>query len=126
MPTGGPAWRSSPLCQLKGNWFDADLLVSPLQADCETRFRFTADGRVQAAQDADNAAAETGSRLGLNISKLRRLRAGAIAAFVDNLPNSTDEDLRTLVVDLMRRDTDGRFPEFCLPIVFVLRGLIPP
>ena len=64
-----------PHCgQLKGNWFDADVLVSPLQADCENRFRFTADGRVQAAENADNGATETGSRLGLNSSKLRRLR----------------------------------------------------
>lgn len=52
--------------KLKGDWFDASRLISPLQPDCETRFRFTADGEVRPA-DGDPAAQETVQRLGLNL-----------------------------------------------------------
>lgn len=111
--------------KLKDDWFDPHLLLSPLQPDCETRFRFTADGGIHPAQITDTAATETRDRLGLDISKLRRLRKGAIDAVIHDLPNLTDEDLRKLTVALMQRDATGTFPEFCLPAVFVLRGLLP-
>ena len=78
------------------------------------------------AQAPDTAATETRQHLGLDISKLRRLREGAIDAVINDLPSLTDEDLRTLTVALMQRDPAGTFPEFCLPVVFVLRGLLPP
>lgn len=112
--------------KLKNDWFDPLLLISPLQPDCETRFRFTADGGIHPAQVAYTAATETREHLGLNISKLQRLRAGAIDAVINDLPSLTDEDLRRLTVALMQRDAAGKFPEFCLPVVFVLRGLLPP
>ena len=112
--------------KLKDDWFDPLLLIAPLQPDCETRFNFTADGGIHPAQATDTAATETRQHLGLDISKLRRLREGAIDAVINDLPSLTDEDLRTLTVALMQRDPAGTFPEFCLPVVFVLRGLLPP
>lgn len=68
---------------LKGKWFEAELLVSPLAVDCENRFAFTGDGGIGAADRRDLAARETIERLGLDIPKLKDLRAKAIEPFLE-------------------------------------------
>ena len=88
----------------KGNWFDEELLVSPLDPGCESRFRFTGDGQVHPA-DGDEAAATTISRLALDMPKLRALRAAALDGLHD-LPESDVDKL------LSTRDSEGRFLEF--------------
>lgn len=120
--------RGEPLhCgKLKADWYDEFLLVSPLRPDCENRFRFTADGGIHPAQEADNAASETGHRLGLDIPKLRRLREAAIDAVVSDLPILTAEDLARFSIVLLQRDSAGILPEFCIAVVCILRGLLAP
>ena len=78
----------------KGSWFNEELLVSPLTADCENRFRFTAAGEILPRRDDDAAAKETIRRLCLDIPKLRRLRAAAVEASLD-LPKSQIRRLLT-------------------------------
>lgn len=65
---------------LKGSWFDKNLLLSPLEADCEDRFGFTANGDVFPRSIGDAAAKTTIEKLGLDLPKLRALRAAAIDA----------------------------------------------
>ena len=96
----------------KGSWFDEQLLISPLQENCETTFKFTANGEIHPRSGSDVAAATTIGRLALDLPKLIALRAAAVDALHD-LPASDVE--RVLV-----RGQDGRFPEFYTTIKDVL------
>ena len=95
----------------KGSWFDEELLISPMDSDCESRFQFTANGDIF-PRDGDPAAETTIERLGLDLPKLNALRAAA----VDELINLTDSQIR----QLLDRGTDGRFQEFHTTIKQVL------
>lgn len=96
---------------LKGNWFDANLLVSPLDPDCEARFMFTGTGDIF-PRDDDLAAKETIVRLGLNLPKLIADRAAAVEALVD----LSEADIRKLLT----AGPDGRFLAFHTTIKQVL------
>lgn len=66
---------------LKGNWpspAEAYLFVSPLRADCTSRFSFDRRGNISATQPGDAAADETIKRLGLGHKELIALRKAAI------------------------------------------------
>ncbi len=95
----------------KGSWFDEDLLISPLDPDCEVRFQFTANGDIF-PRDSDPAAETTIERLGLDLPKLNALRSAA----VDELIDLSDGQIR----QLLDRGTDGRFQEFHTTIKQVL------
>ena len=96
----------------KGSWFDENLLLSPREADCGDRFRFTANGAVFPRSTNDAAAETTIKRLGLDLPKLRALRAAAIDA------------LHTLSSDkierLLERRGNGRLLAFHSTIAQVL------
>jgi hypothetical protein len=85
------------------------LLISPFDAGCETRFSYTGDGRIMPASLADCAAAETISRLGLDIPKLRDLRAKIIDVFVDVID---DPQFSSALAAHLDKDKNGRFGEF--------------
>lgn len=96
----------------KGDWFDENLLVSPLQDGCEKRFMFTANGEIFPRSGDDEAARATIERLGLDLPKLNALRAAAVDAIRDL---STTEIEAVLV-----RGLDGSFPEYFTTIEDVL------
>ena len=96
----------------KASWFDEQLLISPRQGGCETRFTFTANGEIHPNSSSEVAAATTIDRLALDLPKLNALRAAAVDALHD-LPASDVE--RVLV-----RVQDGSFPEYFTTIKDVL------
>ena len=102
----------------KGSWFDEKLLISPLEAGCEDRFRFTAYGDVFPRSDHDTAAETTIEKLGLNLPKLRALRAAAINAAIDKLHAASSEEIERL----LERQEDGRLLPFHTTIAQVLSG----
>lgn len=93
---------------LKGDWFDSLLFVSPLTPDCESRFIYTADGRIYPA-DQDPGAGETIVKLGLDSPKLVSLRAAAISPFLDG--EITEEELSLFVEGYLKK-TEGHFGQF--------------
>ena len=95
----------------KGKWFDDDLMISPLDPDCEARFQFTANGDIF-PRDSDPAAEATIERLGLDLPKLSALRSAA----VDELIDLTE----TQIKQFLARGKDGRFREFHTTIKQVL------
>ncbi|WP_300674961.1 retron system putative HNH endonuclease [Desulfoluna sp.] len=95
---------------LKGNWFDEDLLVSPVDASCEGRFSFAGNGHVQAADSNDTAAIMTIQRLGLNISKLIALRANALSPFLDD--SLTQDEFERFVHGYLQLNSSGMYGEF--------------
>lgn len=106
----------------KGDWFDEKLLLSPLDADCESRFVFTGDGRIL-PRDNDPAAAESIARLGLNIPKLRRLRQAVLADFLE--ANVSDAELRDWLAAHIARDLQGCYGAYPTAVAYVLREYLP-
>ena len=96
----------------KASWFDEQMLISPLQQDCETRFRFTANGEIHPRSSSDVAAEMTISRLALDLPKLNALRKAAIDALHD-LPAP---DVRRALA----RGPNSSFPEYFTTIRDVL------
>ena len=96
----------------KGNWFDRQLLVSPLQKNCDRRFTFSPNGEIRPRRSNDLAAAMTIKRLGLDLPKLQRGRAAAVRAR-RRLP-------RTQIKAALVKDRNGRFPPYFTTIEDVL------
>ena len=94
----------------KENWYDPNLLVSPLDTDCEKRFTYTKRGKIKAASKTDDAAKETMNHLKLNIPKLNASRQKAIDPFLDE--DLSVSDLKHLVSDYLKADSNGYFSEF--------------
>jgi uncharacterized protein (TIGR02646 family) len=95
----------------RGSWYDATLLVSPLDATCENKFKYSFDGTIDASNSNHKDALITIEKLRLNISKLNALRASAIAPFLDDL---TPDELKEFVDGYLRDKTNnnGAFNEF--------------
>ncbi len=108
---------------LKDEWFDETLLVSPLSPDCEGRLAYTGQGLIKPAGEEDAAAAETITRLGLAIPKLNALRSHAIEPFLDDSLSPTD--LTAFVTGYLAGDGSGRFSEFWSTIRYLFGSYAP-
>lgn len=95
---------------LKGDWFDKELLISPLAPSCANRFAFTGNGDIKPQNTDDDAAVMTIDKLGLDIPKLKALRRNAIEPFLDE--NLTREELGVFVKGYLGKDASGKFGEF--------------
>ncbi len=102
---------------LKAGWFDAELLISPLDSGCEERFAFTGDGGIHAKDENDQAAKRTIEKLGLNLPKRNTMRASAIDPFLD--ADLTDEEFALLVSGYLEPDGEGRFGAFWTTINYL-------
>ena len=109
---------------LKGNWFDKDLLISPLDSNCEGRFAYTADGKIQPANKSDNAAIMTIEKLKLNIEILNDLRKKAIEPFLDE--DLGDTDFLKFVNGYLKKNSDDTFNEFWTTINYLFVQKPPP
>lgn len=105
---------------LKENWFDSNLLISPLDPNCETAFKFTADGHIQPRKEQDQAAVTTISKLGLNIPKLREARKKAIEPFLE--PSLSEEELKEFITGYLLPSPSGEFSEFWSSIQYLFGG----
>ncbi len=110
---------------LKGGWFDEQMLVSPLTIDCAARFAFMGDGKIQAADPTDEAAKTTIIKLGLGIPKVNALRKDAIALFLDPILNE-DEMNRFVSGYLMQDDQTGVLAEFWTTIHYLFKDYATP
>jgi len=101
---------------LKDNWFDPVLLISPLDPTCESRFAYSAEGDIIPANPDDIAAATTIEKLGLNIPKLRAMRAAAADLFMDE--SLSLEEINRLVDDYLQ-EKNGRLNRFWTTIKYL-------
>jgi uncharacterized protein (TIGR02646 family) len=110
----------------KGDWFDDQLLVSPLIADCEDFFEYTEIGEILPSRELlkHPAATETIEKLRLNVPKLQATRTGAIDSLYDDpaleLPLSADE-IDKLIHYYSQTDESGQYPRYCQTIVYLLK-----
>ena len=105
---------------LKEDWFDNELLISPLEAICKNRFNYTGLGDIEPVSTDDKAAIETIKRLGLDIPKLNDQRAKAIEPFLDN--NLSDNDFRQFVHGYLSGNENGQYGEFFTTIQTLFIG----
>ena len=107
---------------LKDDWFDQNLLISPFEAACEERFAFEGDGLIKPAAAHDQAASVTINRLGLDIPKLNDLRSKAIEPFLDE--GLSHEEMQVFVSGYLAIDTTGHFGEFWTTIRYLFGGYV--
>ncbi|MGE4518919.1 MAG: retron system putative HNH endonuclease [Desulfobacteraceae bacterium] len=95
---------------LKGDWYDSKLLVSPFNKDCENQFEFYGNGEIAPFGFENTAAETTIEKLGLNIPKLIDLRKKAIEPFLEE--NLDTQELKKFVKGYLKPDSDGKLGEF--------------
>ena len=101
----------------KGSWFDKDLLISPLDSNCEGRFAYTADGKIQPATEFDAAATKTIEKLKLDIGILNDFRNKAIEPFLDSDLN--DGEVSRFVNGYLKKNPGEMFGEFWTTINYI-------
>lgn len=105
---------------LKNGWFDEQLLISPLSVDCAEQFAYTGDGKIRAANPADNSARVTIECLGLGIPKINALREKAIEPFLDG--GLSELEMKQFVSVYLQKDAQGMFGEFWTTIRYLFRS----
>ncbi|NES01326.1 MAG: TIGR02646 family protein, partial [Symploca sp. SIO1B1] len=108
----------------KDNWYDEKLLVSPLQPDCESFFRYSITGEIMPVADPEKhtAAQATIERLGLNLDRLRDKRKRVMDDILDIIDTLTDEEIDQLIQGLKKRNAQGQYEPFSTAVVFVLQS----
>ena len=101
----------------KGSWYDKDLLVSPLDINCEIKFKYNNDGTIE---PTDEASRLTIVHLQLNIDKLNDLRNKAIEPFLD-------EELSIEEIQLFTKgyveQRNGKYNEFYTTIQYLFGNI---
>lgn len=110
----------------KGKWWHAEDFVSPLQANCEGRFRFTSDGEISPTVTTDVAAKTTIQKIWLGNKKLSELRKKAyLAAGIHRRaekPIVSVAKVEQLIAKWSKKDTKtASCAEFCVPLVQVAK-----
>jgi uncharacterized protein (TIGR02646 family) len=107
----------------KGDWYDDELMVSPLNPCCDYCFVFRPDGMIGPTQDPlkKHAAEETIERLGLAIDKLRAARKVALDTAFDEMFAKPESKWNDYIQSLCEPDADGRLAPFCFALVQVLK-----
>lgn len=107
----------------KDKWWPAtgaNGFVSPLNADCETRFQFELNGSMKPASATDAAAVETIREIGLDDDRLQELRRRAFIEMglhpKSERPLSSPAKVRQLIAAWQHRDGNNKFKEFCVPL----------
>lgn len=113
---------------LKGDWYDTTLMVSPLDPDCASYFRYTGAGEILHTEDPGkkDAAKTTIDKLGLHISKLQGMRRGAIDGALTGIEQLTDQDIQQLIDVYSSPDSDGQLIPFCAAIIYILSSYLSP
>lgn len=95
-----------------------EIEVTPLDENCELLFEYTIDGHVKGLSDEAERTVKT---LNLDCITLVNRRKIAIASYIyENRHNGkivSDDDLRVIQASLMKKDKDGRYDPFFLPVV---------
>lgn len=105
---------------LKGNWFDGLLLVSPMSSICTSKFGYKGDGTIFAIEN-NISAKTTIEKLGLGIGKLNSMRKSAIEPFLDD--DLSEDELKDFVAGYLQLDSYGKYNQFPTTIEYLFLGL---
>ena len=107
---------------LKADWFDDRILISPLDEGCEKRFKYTGDGHIAPESSDDIAAIETIRHLGLDLSILCSRRAKAIEPFLSEY--ISEEDFIQLVKGYLEISEKGVWEEYYTTIEYLFGKIV--
>ncbi len=102
---------------LKSDYFDEKLLISPTDQECENSFKYTGDGYIEPKNSQDKPAVETIKILGLNITKLIADRSEIINVFLD--PDINQFQFQEFVIKYLQKDEEGKFRPFWSTIKYI-------
>ncbi len=103
----------------KGNEYDETLLISPLDVNCEKRFSYSVNGKIEPTDMLDEGAKYTIEVLALNDERLKKAREEAMWAAEVFLVN--DEVKRQQLIAKYSNPSNGKKAPFCNAILFQLR-----
>jgi uncharacterized protein (TIGR02646 family) len=108
----------------KDHWYDENLMISPINANCEDFFKYTDDGQILATNNSEKqlAAETTIDKLALNIDKLKNLRAKSIEPILEIISTITEEERQDLILGFSETDSKGYYEEFCAAIIYLLKN----
>jgi hypothetical protein len=106
----------------KDNWYEEDLMVSPVKPNCTDFFIYTDDGQILETNTPEKKAAAitTIDKLRLNIPKLIAMRKEVIKNLLADIDELTDEERLKLVQGFEEPDANGQYEEFCAVIAYIL------
>ncbi|MEM8534816.1 MAG: retron system putative HNH endonuclease [Chloroflexota bacterium] len=115
---GGNQARSLFGAHAKADWYDPDLMISPLIENCDKRFRFNQFGKIAPVHQTDMAARETITRLGLDHDSLTDMRRQAIqTALFRNKQPLTEKALERIIQSYCEPHSHSRhIRPFCFVI----------
>ena len=107
----------------KGGWFDEELMISPLDPNCSSYFRYTGAGEILATPDTEHqeAAETTIKMLALDINKLKKMRRKVVDGVIQATQDLSEEEIKQLSEAWLERDTSGRYEPFWATIDYVLK-----
>jgi uncharacterized protein (TIGR02646 family) len=110
----------------KGSWYHDSLYISPLDPNCEAKFRYTFDGHILAETEDDNEAQTTILKLSLNIDKLIALRKAVIDPFLDD--TLTERELSDFINGYLvqKENNNGQYNQFYTTIKYLFLTDIQP
>ncbi|MCC5669268.1 hypothetical protein LC653_36880 [Nostoc sp. CHAB 5784] len=99
-------------------------MVSPINANCEEFFNYTDDGHILATNNSKKQlpAETTIDKLGLNIDKLKDLRAKALELILEIINTITEAERQDLILGFSETDYKGYYEEFCDAIIYFLKN----
>jgi uncharacterized protein (TIGR02646 family) len=105
----------------KDDWFDEELLVSPLQENCEDFFEYTLAGEILPTKDSAKrrSATTTIDRLQLNIPKLQSMRQAEITPLFEQ--NLSSDEVQRLIQSYTVTDDQGYYQPFCTALIHLLK-----
>ena len=125
---GSPKHRKTPPLAThcghkKGNWYEPELMVSPLQENCANYFSYSGFGAIRPSSDPamQPAAKETIERLGLNSPNLEAARRNAIQRLLPVLDGLTLEEIQTLILGYEQLDSEGKYVPYYAAIAYIIR-----
>jgi uncharacterized protein (TIGR02646 family) len=108
----------------KDEWYDENLMVSPLDINCAEFFRYTEDGQILSTEvlEKKSAADTTINKLDLNIDKLKKMRSDAIEGILEGFEELTEDEQQKLLQAFCQPDDNGQNQEFCAAIAYILKN----
>jgi uncharacterized protein (TIGR02646 family) len=105
----------------KDDWFDQDLMVSPLWENCSEFFEYSLAGEIMATKGVGkrHSAQETIDRLSLNIPKLQAMRQAEIDPLFEL--DLSQEEVMKLINDMAITDAEGCYRPFCSVLIHLLK-----
>ena len=107
----------------KGGWFDEELMISPLDPNCSSYFRYTGAGEILPTQDPQHqeAAETTIKMLALDINKLNKMRRKVVDGVIQATQGLSEKEIKQLAEAYLERDETGSYVPFWATIDYVMR-----